>query len=332
MQSEVGANQIMKIKSNIRSFQAFSERKSNRHAVILAGGDGTRLRSLTRAIAGDERPKQFCPILGDETLLDKTRNRTALRIAPENTLFSLTKNHERYYERPLWNVPESHIVVQPENRGTAPAILYSLMRLAKMSPDATVAFFPSDHYFSEDVLFMNHVDSAFGMVEFNQQSIVLLGIEPEKAETSYGWIEPVQSLFGDLSKAVSRVSRFWEKPTFGVAETLMNAGCLWNSFVMVGKVETFLAMFRKHLPEMFRMFAAASNLFGTNQESAVIRSIYSWIEETNFSNEVLEKSAEELLVMRVGEVGWCDWGEPERVIGTLSNLGVQAAWMQALAA
>lgn len=238
MQSEVGANQIMKIERNIRSFQAFSERKANRHAVILAGGDGTRLRSLTRAIAGDERPKQFCPILGDETLLDKTRSRTAMRIAPENTHFSLTQKHEQYYERLLCNVSESQMIVQPENRGTAPAILYSLMRLAKTSPDARVAFFPSDHYFTDDTSFMNYVDSAFRTVEAEPGSIVLLGIEPEKAETSYGWIEPVQSLFGDLSKAVSRVS----------------------------------------------------------------------------------------------EVGWCDWGEPERVVGTLTDLGVQTEWMQALAA
>jgi|SRR5580765_7419260 len=318
--------------NNVRFLSKFDSRKANRHAVILAGGDGTRLRSLTRAIAGDERPKQFCPILGDDTLLDKTRRRTALAIAPENTHFSLMRKHELYYERPLWNVPEQQMAVQPENRGTAPAILYSLMRLAKASPGATVAFFPSDHYFSNDQLFMSHVDSAFSTVETDPQSIVLLGIEPEKAETSYGWIEPSPSLFGGLAKAVSRVSRFWEKPTAGVAEKLLGAGCLWNSFVMVGKVETFLDMVRKHLPEMYRMFAAASKLLGTSQEAAVIRSIYSWLEETNFSSEVLEKCSDELLVMRVGEVGWCDWGEPERVVGTLMNLGVNTEWMQALAA
>jgi hypothetical protein len=64
----------------------------------------------------------------------------------------------------------------------------------------------------------------------------------------------------------------------------------------------------------------------------VIRSIYSWIGETNYSSEVLERSAEKLLVMRVGKVGWSDWGEPHRVVGTLTNLGIQAEWMQALAA
>lgn len=322
----------MHTESNVRFLSRFDSRKANRHAIILAGGDGTRLRSLTRAIAGDERPKQFCPILGDKTLLDKTRERTALVIAPENTHFSLTQRHEEYYERPLWNVPESQMAVQPENRGTAPAILYSLMKLAKTAHAATVAFFPSDHYFSDDEAFMEHVERAFGAIDINPESVVLLGIEPEKAETAYGWIEPASSLFGDLAKAFSRVNRFWEKPTMGVAEHLLGSGCLWNSFVMIGRVDTFLAMFRKHLPEMFRMFEASSRLFGTHQESAVIRSIYSWIEETNFSSEVLEKCSSELLVMRVGEVGWCDWGEPERVIGTLNNLGLRPKWMQAMAA
>ncbi len=322
----------MQISNNVKIFDKFTTHRANRHAVILAGGDGTRLRSLTRMIAGDERPKQFCPILGDESLLDKTRRRTALRIDAENTYFSLTQKHERYYNRTLVDVPEWQKTIQPENRGTAPAILYALMRLAKHAPQATVAFFPSDHYFSNDSSFMNHVDAAFNAVDVNPQSIVLLGMEPEKAETSYGWIEPDASLFGSEPNSVSRVARFWEKPTAGVAKRLMKAGCLWNSFVMVGKVDTFLKIFRTHLPEMYRMFAAASRLFGTNQESAVIRSIYSWIDETNFSSKVLEKSSDDLMVMRVGSVGWCDWGEPERVVGTLNNLGLRPQWMQALAA
>lgn len=322
----------MQTKNNVAHLKRSKTRRADRHAVILAGGDGTRLRTLTRMIAGDERPKQFCPILDDETLLDRTRERVGLSLAAENTHFSLTLKHARYYERPLWNVPDRQMAVQPENRGTAPAILYSLMRLAKRAPHATVAFFPSDHYFSDDEAFMQHVDGAFDAVDFDPGSVVLLGIEPEQAETSYGWIEPAVSLFGGQPKGVSRVAKFWEKPTSGVAKKLMKAGCLWNSFVMVGRVETFLKMFRQHLPQMYRMFAAASKLMDTDQEAAVIRSIYSWLDEVNFSSEVLERSADKLMVMRVGEVGWCDWGEPERVVGTLNNLGLQPQWMRAMAA
>ena len=319
--------------TTVREFPSFPGRpKKGRLAVILAGGEGSRLRSLTQAITGDERPKQFCPIVGDRTLLDETRGRVALSIAPSDTYFSLTQTHERFFQDPLRNLASDQKIVQPENKGTAPAILYSLIRLQLHSPDATVAFFPSDHYFSDDVGFMTCVDAAFTAAEMDPSSIVLLGIEADKPETSYGWIEPVTTLFGDLSRSVSRVKKFWEKPTEGVARHLLRSGCLWNSFVMVGNVTTFLSVFEQHLPDMFRMFAASNGLFRTRHEEAAIRSIYSWIEETNFSSEVLERSADALLVMRVSNVGWSDWGEPQRVLGTLSNLGVRTEWMQAMAA
>src|SRR5688572_9924774 len=253
--------------NTVREFPSFlgGVKGKERLAVILAGGEGTRLKLLTKAITGDERPKQFCPILGDRTLLDETRRRVALSVSPANTYFSLTAKHERFFSRPLWNVSDRQMIVQPENKGTAPAIVYSLLRLAAHSPEATVAFFPSDHYFSDDDAFMKNIESAFAAAEMNRGTVVLLGIEPEKPEISYGWIEPVDSLFGDVSNSVSRVRRFWEKPTAGVARKLMEAGCLWNSFVMVGKVATFLAMFERHLPDMYRMFAASTRLFGTAQ-------------------------------------------------------------------
>jgi mannose-1-phosphate guanylyltransferase len=304
----------------------------NRYAVILAGGDGSRLKTLTRAIAGDERPKQFCPILNNETLLDVTRKRVSLKIAPENTFFSLTAKHERFYKPLLAGVSKKQLTIQPENKGTAPAILYSLLQLAKQNPAARVAFFPSDHYFSDDEAFMETVETAFRTVERSPNSLVLLGIEPESAETSYGWIEPEESLFGNLATAVSQVKRFWEKPSTQTAGVLMTKGCLWNSFVMVGSVGTFLALIEKHLPALYKMFAASSATFGGAAEKATVRSLYAWINETNFSSEVLEKATRELYVLRVADVVWSDWGEPQRVFGTLEALGLQPDWMQAVAA
>jgi mannose-1-phosphate guanylyltransferase len=307
----------------------FGNKKSDRFAVILAGGEGSRLKSLTRWIMGDERPKQFCSILDNKTLLDVTRRRTALKIESENTFYSLTKKHERFYSSLLSDGSKNQLIVQPENKGTAPAILYSLMKLPR---EATVAFFPSDHYISDDLAFMNNVEKAFRAVDFHQNSIVLLGIEPEKAETSYGWIEPVKSLFGNSAKSVTQVKRFWEKPSSESAEYLMKKGCLWNSFVMVGKVATFLNLFRKYLPDLYRMFEAANSTFGTSKEISTVRSIYDWINETNFSGEILEKCVDELYVLRVGDVVWSDLGEPQRVLQTIETLGVQMDWMQAVAA
>src|SRR5215211_3406346 len=117
---------------------SLTNKKAMRYAVILAGGEGSRLKRLTRVISGDERPKQFCPILNNETLLDVTRKRVSLKIAPENTFFSLTAKHERFYNALLKGVSKKQLTIQPENKGTAPAILYSLLHLAKLNPQATV--------------------------------------------------------------------------------------------------------------------------------------------------------------------------------------------------
>ena len=319
--------------NSIRQFTRISRQGDGRErvAVILAGGDGSRLKSLTRMVTGDERPKQFCPIFGDHTLLDETRSRVSSLIPAESIYYSLTQKHEPYFRAPLWSVGKNQMIVQPENKGTAPAILYSLLSIARTSPRATVAFFPSDHYVSDDEAFMRSVESAFASAELERNSVILIGIEPEKPETSYGWIEPERSLFGDLPSSVTRVKRFWEKPHQNVAKRLLDTGCLWNSFVMVGMVDTFLAMFKRHLPDMIGMLSLAVSKFGTPREAVAIRAAYARLRETNFSSEVLERSADTLLVLRVQHGGWSDLGEPQRVLGTLANLGVQTEWLRATA-
>ena len=166
----------------------------NHYAVILAGGDGTRLQSMTRAISGDDRPKQFVPVIGRTTLLDQTRRRVALSIEPDRTMIVVTQKHRRFYA-PLANeVSSSLLLEQPVNRGTAPAILYALLRVAAKSPKAIVALFPSDHFFADDEEFMSHIDVAMDAVQIQPNNVVLLGITPSSPETEYGWIEPQPSI------------------------------------------------------------------------------------------------------------------------------------------
>lgn len=302
----------------------------NRWAVILAGGDGTRLRSLTRAIAGDDRPKQFCEILGKQTLLDQTRRRVGLSVKPEQTLMVVTETHKEFYTPLVSDVAAANLVVQPNNAsGTTPAIVYSLMRLAKHDPNAIVAFFPSDHYFANDATFMSHVESAFRAVKSRPELIVLLGIEPDKAETEYGWIEPARSIFNSFPRAISRVEKFWEKPAPAQAQKLMAQGFLWNSFVMVGRVDAFLRTIQQAVPEIYGSFTSIQKSIGATSEPWAIRGLYSELEPSNFSRDVLGARANDLAVMPVKDVGWSDWGDPGRVLSTLARLGVQAAWAQA---
>jgi mannose-1-phosphate guanylyltransferase len=180
----------------------------NRHAIILAGDDGTRLSEVTRRITGDAAPKQFCPMIGDTSLLEQTRLRVSLVADQDRILTVLNRAHERYHRDLVNDILPENLVIQPANRGTAPAILYALMRLSKVARDAYVALFPSDHFVSDDREFMRHVDLAFDAIESRAEMTVLLGITPHAVESGYGWNEA-----GELvaeHAPLFRVRRFWE--------------------------------------------------------------------------------------------------------------------------
>jgi len=312
-------NRRVSREESVRRFSTVRPRHE-RWAVILAGGDGTRLRSMTRAIAGDDRPKQFCPVIGVSTLLNQTRERVALSVPPKRTLFVVTEKHQRFYHSLAATLPKDLLVVQPASKGTAPAILYALLRVAAKSPQATVALFPSDHYFADNEAFMAYVDLAFDTAKSRPETVTLLGIAPTGPETEYGWIEPVTSILTHAPRSISRVNRFWEKPSAEVASQLMQRGCLWNSFVMVGRVDALLRMTQLALPDLYRAFATLVPEFGTGAESFRMSGLYAKISETNFSHQVLVTRSNDLAVMRVGDVGWSDLGEPTRVLSTLAQI------------
>ena len=142
-------------------------------AVILAGGNGERLRPLTRQLVGDDRPKQYCPVVGAETLLDQTRRRAATLIASDRTVIVVTSEHEPNYAPALAELPACNVVEQPFGRGTAPAILYALHRLRTVAPGGAVAIMPSDHYVDDDARFMARVEGAMEAVTARPDLIVL---------------------------------------------------------------------------------------------------------------------------------------------------------------
>lgn len=303
----------------------FAQSSNNRWAVILAGGEGTRLRSLTRMITGDDRPKQFCKVLGDETLLDQTRRRVSLTVRPAQTLFVLTRTHEQFYGPLLDDARPHQLVIQPKNVGTAPAILYSLCRLARVAPTSSVAFFPSDHYFSDDQAFMCHVESAFAVAGSRDDVVILLGIKPDGPEGDYGWIETLSGGGTNSPNALGRVRRFWEKPTPDVARALMGRGSLWNSFVMVGRTTAFLEIIRRASPKLFDRFARVAPYLNTSREEGLMGELYSGLQESSFSQEVLAARPEDLAVLPVVGLRWSDLGRPQRVMSAMADLGLTQA-------
>ena len=265
-----------------------NDSRSHRWGVILAGGDGKRLLPLTRRIASDDRPKQFCAILGDETLLHQTQRRVSQLVQAWRTVLVLTRTHEPFYADEVAGIPSSRLLIQPSNQGTAPAILYSLLRLCEMDPKGVVAFFPSDHYFSDDEAFVGHIDSAYAVAASRPEVVILLGIPPETPEVEYGWIEPGIPLGTPVPDSVCRVSRFWEKPHGTLAAELMERGCLWNSFVMVGHVHAFLNLIRQALPGLIEAFESirTSVIYGV-RENGIDRALLQYQRHQLFSGGVV---------------------------------------------
>jgi mannose-1-phosphate guanylyltransferase len=297
-----------------------------RWAVVLAGGEGVRLRSLTRLVSGDNRPKQFCPLLGGRTLLAQTRIRITRDFAHSRTLFVLLKSHECFYRKELGGVAPARMIVQPSNRGTLPAILASLMRIIRQNRNALVAFFPSDHFYFDEKRFRKDVESAFTAAEDHPQTVILLAAEAKHPEVGYGWIE-VQPTFTDPGRRILSLKHFWEKPSQALAEELLDRGCLWNTFVMVGTAQAFADMIRSSASDLYGAFEPLLAYRKPEAEEAKLGAIYENLRAADFSKQVLSANKERLAVLPLGDVGWSDLGDPRRVITVLSETGVEREWV-----
>lgn len=294
---------------------------TRRWGVILAGGDGVRLRGLTRLIWGDDRPKQFCPLLGEYTLLEEARRRAEQTIYADQILFSVTRAHQDYYLRDLGS-RSSQRIVQPCNKGTAPAILLSLFRIAQMDRDAVVAILPSDHYFSDESVFTAVLESAFEIAEALPKSVVLLGAEPKRPAVEYGWIEVGGTVRASCT-GVFRVRGFQEKPPLPIAKQLLRSGALWNTFVMVGHVNAFLEMAAASVPDLLQALRSEHMVLGPKAETRITDSLYDPIAPTDFSRAILSPAARRLLTLRLSGVEWDDLGDPNRVISVLFERDVE---------
>ena len=290
-------------------------------AIVLAGGDGTRLQDFTRRIDGDSRPKQFSRIFGDRSLLGHTRERLKPIFDDNQIMFVVTRDHASFYRGELADADPSRVLEQPANRGTGVAIMAALLRLLKHEFDPIVGIFPSDHYYADNAAFAATVKSTIDIGNEHHDSIVLIGAKAKWPEVEFGWIEPGVSMTNGTRAPLFRVRRFCEKPPLTEAHNLMRKGGLWNTFITIGRARAFLKLLSATvLPALTSMAEAVA---GDNLDS-----VYNQIEAIDFSKHVLSMAAGDLLLMADSESGWADLGNQERVIDTLDRNRIEPDWLR----
>lgn len=287
-------------------------------AVLLAGGDGTRLQNLTLRISGASRPKQFCNIHGTGSLLRQTLQRVSPIFPAARTMFLVNKAHERFYREDLRDVDGSRILSQPQNKGTAIGILWAIHELRLCDHNGIVVFLPCDHYYSDERAFLTTLEDAINRAYLSPESIILLGAQADQPESEYGWIEPGRRISDSLCPSAWHVNRFWEKPTRQRAGELLQSGCLWNTFVTVGHVSAFYDLLLTAVPAAVRRICAS--------EPGQPEDAYCDVPSLDFSRDVLARHPERLLVIRDAS-GWADLGSPVRVVDTLVKNGLRPAWL-----
>lgn len=290
-------------------------------AIILAGGEGRRLRGLVRRLMGADLPKQYCAVIGRRSMLQHTLDRVATLIPRDRILTVITRDHTELALKQLRALAPEQLLIQPCNRDTAPGLLLPLLYIRARDPAATVAIFPSDHFILEEAVFMGYIRQAVHFLRDHADRLLLLGIGPDRPEPAYGWIEPGAELARRSGYGLLEVRHFWEKPDASFAEQLFLQGCLWNSLVLVGRVAVFLQCFRHALPDLFVRFQTICAALGTSREGQVLEEVYRSVPSVNLSREFLEKIPYRLGLVPVNGVHWSDWGDEARIVETLTRIG-----------
>jgi mannose-1-phosphate guanylyltransferase len=289
-------------------------------ALVLAGGDGTRLRDVTTQIAGRPIPKQYCRILGDRSMLETTLARVSPLVPHKRTLVIINQDHLEMACPQVSGLPTTSVLVQPQNRDTGPGLLLSLLEIADRDPSARVAVLPSDHYFENDEALRAHLARADEIVARNPRMIVLLGMQPDLPDTGYGYVEPAAPLRSGDRMDAFHVAAFREKPTLALARRIVARGALWNSFVMVFEVGRVLDLLRTIRPADF------DHMLRCRRDDTIDSHGYADLPRWNFSHDFLQQIPQHLIVLRVEGTHWSDWGTPQAIERTFARLRRIPPW------
>jgi len=291
--------------------------------IILAGGEGKRLKQFVRSQFNSDRPKQFCVFTGTRSMLSHTIARALQFVPSDHLIVTINSDHRAYAEHDIGMLEKRNIIVQPFNRETSASILFPLLHVVRRDPEARVVIFPSDHFILEERQFMKSVAAGDAFVERHPKYLLLLGVELDRPEADYGWIETSIKIAEIDECEIFRVKRFLEKPGVLKAAVLQKNHSLCNTMVIAGLASTVIRKFRLTTPAVFQAFKRIDAELLSPREEEVVEEVYATLPSVDFSNAILQHDPRGLAVLRVHDVYWNDWGSGGRIQADLSRLKEQ---------
>ncbi|MGK7369593.1 MAG: mannose-1-phosphate guanylyltransferase [Candidatus Halalkalibacterium sp. M3_1C_030] len=273
------------------------------HAVIMAGGSGTRFWPRSTK----EKPKQFLKIFGDQTMLQDTVERISPVIPAERVWVITNERYIQLVKDQLPNVPDSNIIGEPVARNTAPCVASAATLLQEKDPEATMVVLPADHSITNPEKFISILETAAAKAN-QDDALITIGIRPDRPETGYGYIEFDKKSDETIKgNEVKKVVQFREKPDIKTARQFIYSGnFLWNSGMFVWKASTITGQFRKHLPKVYEQMDKLEPAVGTDRQEEAVNSFYQNCPSISIDYGIMEKA--ETVYVVPGEFGWNDVG------------------------
>ena len=290
------------------------------HAVIIAGGRGTRFwpRSRTR------QPKQLLNIVGRDTMLQQTVSRLAPLFKPANVWIVTNDEQAAAVRKQAPKLPASHVLAEPVGRNTAAAIgLAAIHLLRESGPDARMAVLPADQHIAQAARYREIVAAALAVAE-KPRALVVLGIPPTRPETGYGYIEMGAAAEKSRGEEVLAVRRFTEKPSPPEAHQYVASGrYLWNAGMFFWRVSTLLDGLQRYLPKTHIALLRLADAIGTPRYRPILRRIYPLLESISIDYALLEPASQDPahnpVFVLPASVGWSDIGSWAAVYESLAG-------------
>jgi mannose-1-phosphate guanylyltransferase len=290
------------------------------HAVILAGGRGTRFwpRSRTRT------PKQLLNIVGEDTMLEQTVARLSSLIPPDRIWTVTNAEQAVAVKKQVPSAARKRVLTEPIGRNTAAAIALAALHVRHAAKgDALMAVLPADHFIAQPDKYRKIVSAALDLAREPGRMIVL-GIPPTRPDTGFGYIERFGDALGPSGCPAFAVRRFTEKPALDLAKQYVASGNFqWNAGMFFWRVSTFLDNLKMFLPKTCEALESLAESIGKKTYERRLRAIYAKLENISVDYAILENATRQEGSPRVfvipADVGWSDIGSWAAVYELLAN-------------